>query len=58
MHFNKMKLTPFSSAVVRQSADGRLSQVINDALDGAALDGASSGSVVVLGEETSRCLPT
>jgi len=40
------------SAVVRQTADGRLSQQINDALDGAALDGASSGSVVLLGHLT------
>lgn len=37
------------SAAVRQTPDGRLSQQINDALDGAALDGASSGSGVLLG---------
>ncbi|KAH7098847.1 Six-hairpin glycosidase [Auriculariales sp. MPI-PUGE-AT-0066] len=37
------------SAVTRQSADGRLSQQINDALDGAALDGASSAPAVILG---------
>jgi hypothetical protein len=40
------------SAVVRQSADGRLSQVINDGLDGASLDGASVGPVVLLGIKT------
>lgn len=38
------------SAAVRQSPDGRLSQQINDGLDGAALDGASSGSAVLIGE--------
>lgn len=38
------------SAAVRQTPDGRLSQQINDALDGAALDGASAGSAVLLGE--------
>jgi hypothetical protein len=37
------------SAAVRQSPDGRLSQQINDGLDGAALDGASSGSAVLIG---------
>lgn len=37
------------SAAVRQTSDGRLSQQINDALDGAALDGASAGSAVLLG---------
>ncbi|KZO90365.1 Six-hairpin glycosidase [Calocera viscosa TUFC12733] len=37
------------SAVTRQSSDGRLSQVIGDGLDGAALDGASAGSAVLLG---------
>ncbi|KAL5501362.1 hypothetical protein ACEPAH_8622 [Sanghuangporus vaninii] len=37
------------SAAVRQTSDGRLSQQINDALDQAALDGASSGSHVLLG---------
>jgi hypothetical protein len=37
------------SAVVRQSPDGRLSQNINDGLDGASLDGASIGPVVLLG---------
>lgn len=31
----------YFSAVVRQAEDGRLSQEINDALDGAALDGES-----------------
>ncbi|KAG1735183.1 Six-hairpin glycosidase-like protein [Suillus lakei] len=36
------------SAVVRQSSDGRLSQEIGDAQDGAALDGASAGSAVLL----------
>jgi len=40
------------SAAVRQTSDGRLSQDINDALDGAALDGASSGSAVLLGTYT------
>jgi hypothetical protein len=38
------------SAAVRQSPDGRLSQEIGDALDGAALDGASAGSAVLLGK--------
>lgn len=38
------------SAVVRQTSDGRLSQQINDALDGAALDGASAGSAVLIGD--------
>lgn len=44
------------SAAVRQSPDGRLSQEIGDALDGAALDGASAGSAVLLGSfaDTSR----
>ena len=37
------------SAAVRQTPDGRLSQNINDAEDGAALDGASSGSYTLLG---------
>ncbi|KZV96032.1 hypothetical protein EXIGLDRAFT_609788 [Exidia glandulosa HHB12029] len=37
------------SAIVRQSDDGRLSQLINDGLDGASLDGASSAPTVVLG---------
>ncbi|GJJ15870.1 hypothetical protein Clacol_010148 [Clathrus columnatus] len=37
------------SAAVRQTPDGRLSQQINDALDGAALDGASSGYAVLIG---------
>lgn len=37
------------SAAVRQGPDGRLSQEIGDALDGAALDGASAGSAVLLG---------
>ncbi|EPQ51422.1 hypothetical protein GLOTRDRAFT_81008, partial [Gloeophyllum trabeum ATCC 11539] len=40
------------SAAVRQTADGRLSQNINDALDGAALDGASAGSAVLMGSFT------
>ncbi|KAI6044736.1 hypothetical protein EDC04DRAFT_2889417 [Pisolithus marmoratus] len=40
------------SAAVRQTPDGRLSQNINDALDAAALDGASSGSVVLMGTFT------
>ncbi|KAL5512744.1 hypothetical protein ACEPAG_3010 [Sanghuangporus baumii] len=40
------------SAAVRQTPDGRLSQQINDALDQAALDGASSGSHVLLGSFT------
>ncbi|KAG2147404.1 Six-hairpin glycosidase-like protein [Suillus bovinus] len=40
------------SAAVRQSPDGRLSQEIGDALDGAALDGASAGSAVLLGSLT------
>lgn len=38
------------SAAVRQTSDGRSSQQINDALDGAALDGASAGSAVLLGD--------
>ncbi|KAG2123805.1 Six-hairpin glycosidase-like protein [Suillus clintonianus] len=44
------------SAAVRQSSDGRLSQEIGDAQDGAALDGASAGSAVLLGSftDTSR----
>jgi hypothetical protein len=33
----------------QQAPDGRLSQQINDAQDAAALDGASAGSVVLLG---------
>ncbi|KAH7885496.1 hypothetical protein F5I97DRAFT_1956827 [Phlebopus sp. FC_14] len=37
------------SAAVRKTPDGRLSQNIGDALDGAALDGASAGSAVLLG---------
>ncbi|KAG2049091.1 Six-hairpin glycosidase [Suillus hirtellus] len=40
------------SAAVRQSPDGRLSQEVGDALDGAALDGASAGSAVLLGSLT------
>lgn len=40
------------SAVVRQGPDGRLSQEINDGLDGAALDGASAAPVVQLGALT------
>lgn len=40
------------SAAVRQTIDGRLSQNINDALDGAALDGASAGSAVLMGSFT------
>lgn len=42
------------SAAVRQTADGRLSQNINDAEDGAALDGASSGSYTLLGMSSCR----
>ncbi|KAH8109292.1 hypothetical protein DFH11DRAFT_1843284 [Phellopilus nigrolimitatus] len=38
------------SAAARQTSDGRLSQNISDGLDGAALDGASSGSVTLLGK--------
>jgi hypothetical protein len=38
------------SAVTRQSADGRLSQVVNGDTDGAALDGASAGVGVWLGK--------
>jgi hypothetical protein len=37
------------SAAVRQSPDGRLSQQINDGLDGASLDGASTGLAVLIG---------
>lgn len=40
------------SAAVRQAPDGRLSQEINDALDGAALDGASAGYSVLMGTYT------
>ncbi|KIM65854.1 hypothetical protein SCLCIDRAFT_1211853 [Scleroderma citrinum Foug A] len=40
------------SAAIRQTPDGRLSQNINEALDGAALDGASAGSVVLMGAFT------
>ncbi|KAL5482865.1 hypothetical protein ACEPAI_9460 [Sanghuangporus weigelae] len=40
------------SSAVRQTPDGRLSQQINDALDQAALDGASSGSHVLLASFT------
>jgi hypothetical protein len=40
------------SAVTRQSADGRLSQVVNGDTDGAALDGASAGVGVWLGALT------
>ncbi|KAG1732409.1 uncharacterized protein EDB91DRAFT_1238757 [Suillus paluster] len=39
-------------AAVRQSSDGRLSQQIGDAQDGAALDGASAGFAVLLGSFT------
>jgi hypothetical protein len=38
------------SAAVRQSPDGRLSQMINDGLDGASLDGASGGPAVITGK--------
>lgn len=38
------------SAAVRQTSDGRLSQEIGDATDDAALDGASAGPGVLLGE--------
>ncbi|CAE6458930.1 unnamed protein product [Rhizoctonia solani] len=38
------------SAAVRQSADGRLSQIINGDADGAALDGASAGLAVLIGK--------
>jgi len=38
------------SAAVRQGTDGRLSQKIDDSKDGAALDGASAGVAVMLGE--------
>ncbi|KAI5120135.1 hypothetical protein M0805_001903 [Coniferiporia weirii] len=40
------------SAAVRQGPDGRLSQVIGDAEDGAALDGASAGLYTLLGTFT------
>ncbi|TDL22133.1 Six-hairpin glycosidase [Rickenella mellea] len=40
------------SASVRQSGDGRLSQLVGDGADGAALDGASAGPHVVLGTYT------
>ncbi|CAE6411710.1 unnamed protein product [Rhizoctonia solani] len=38
------------SAAVRQSPDGRLSQIINGDADGAALDGASAGLAVLIGK--------
>jgi hypothetical protein len=40
------------SAVTRQSADGRLSQIVNGDQDGAGLDGASAGVGVWLGKLT------
>ena len=43
------------SAAIRQTPDGRLSQNINEALDGAALDGASAGSVVLMGMKSNFC---
>ncbi|KAH7915468.1 hypothetical protein BJ138DRAFT_90063 [Hygrophoropsis aurantiaca] len=51
-NFPKSTLQLAFSAAVRQTPDGRLSQDIGDALDGAALDGASAGSVVLLGSFT------
>ena len=44
------------SSAVRQTPDGRLSQDINDALDDAALDGASAGSVVLMGMKSNFCV--
>ena len=41
------------SAVTRQAEDGRLSQFVGDGNDGSALDGASNGVVVLLGELSS-----
>ncbi|EIN09922.1 hypothetical protein PUNSTDRAFT_66094 [Punctularia strigosozonata HHB-11173 SS5] len=46
------------SAVARQTADGRLSQNVGDATDGAALDGASAGSGVLLGSLTDTTYKT
>lgn len=45
------------SAAVRQGPDGRLSQVIGDSLDMAALDGASAGPYTLLGALSLLCIP-
>jgi hypothetical protein len=39
-----------TSASVRQSPEGRLSQEINEGTDGASLDGASAGPSVLAGK--------